>query len=71
MPAVSAHSPPPDSATVTSAKFIAGEPMNPATNLLAGRLYSSIGSPTCCTTPSFITTTRSPRVIASTWSWVT
>jgi hypothetical protein len=36
-PAVSAHRAPPVSAMVTPAKFIAGEPMNPATNRLAGR----------------------------------
>jgi hypothetical protein len=50
---------------------MAGEPMKPATNLLVGCLYSSSGSPTCWIQPSFITTTRSPSVMASTWSWVT
>ena len=59
------------SATVTSTKFIDGEPMKPATNRLAGFPYSSSGSPTCWIQPSFMTTTRSPSVIASTWSWVT
>jgi hypothetical protein len=48
-----------------------GLPMNPATNLLAGRSYSSRGGATCWTSPSFMTQMRSPMVMASTWSWVT
>ena len=48
-----------------------GEPINPATNLLTGFSYSSIGFPTCCTTPAFMITIRSAMVIASTWSCVT
>src|SRR5579883_731347 len=71
MPSPSAQIASPSAISRTGAKFIAGEPMNPATKRLAGWLYSSIGSPTCCTQPSRMTTTRSPRVIASTWSWVT
>jgi hypothetical protein len=51
--------------------FMAGEPMNPATNRLAGRSYISCGASTCCRTPRFITATLSPIVIASVWSWVT
>jgi hypothetical protein len=51
--------------------FIAGEPMKPATNRLAGRSYSSIGAPICETRPALSTTIRSAMVIASTWSWVT
>ena len=59
-------------ATILSVnRFIAGEPMKPATNTLAGRSYSARGVSTCCKTPSFKTATRSPMVIASTWSWVT
>ena len=34
-----------------SRKFIAGEPMNPATNRFAGRSYSSWGGAICCSTP--------------------
>ena len=52
-------------------KFIAGEPMKPATKALRGRSYSSSGAPTCSITPSFSTTMRSAIVIASTWSCVT
>ena len=52
-------------------KFMPGEPMNPATNRFAGLLYSSIGEPTCWSTPLSMTATRSPSVIASVWSWVT
>ena len=52
-------------------KFIAGEPMKPATKIDAGRLYTSIGVPICSAVPAFITIRRSARVIASTWSWVT
>ncbi len=52
-------------------KFIAGEPMNPATNRLFGWLYSSIGEPTCWRRPARMTATRSPSVMASVWSWVT
>ena len=53
------------------AKLIDGLPMKPATNTFAGRSYTVAGSPTCSSTPSFITATRSPIVIASTWSCVT
>ena len=56
---------------VAGTKFIPGEPMNPATNRFAGLLYSSIGEPTCWSTPLSMTATRSPSVIASVWSWVT
>jgi len=52
-------------------KFIAGEPMKPATKRLSGSSYNSAGVPTCCRTPARITATRSPSVIASVWSWVT
>ena len=45
--------------------------MKPATNRFVGWLYSSVGRPTCWRTPARITATRSPRVIASVWSWVT
>jgi hypothetical protein len=36
-----------------------------------GASYSRCGVSTCCSTPSRITATRSPIVIASTWSCVT
>ena len=52
-------------------RFMAGVPMKPATKRLAGARYTSSGVPTCCITPSFITATRSPKVMASSWSWVT
>ena len=51
--------------------FIAGEPMKPATKGFTGFSYRSSGVPTCCSTPSSITATRSPIVMASTWSCVT
>jgi hypothetical protein len=54
-----------------SAKFIAGEPMNPATNRLTGAENSTWGVSACCRRPSRSTATRWPSVIASTWSWVT
>ena len=57
--------------SVAGKKFIDGEPMNPATNRLAGLLYSSSGVPICWATPASSTTTRSPSVIASVWSCVT
>ena len=57
--------------TVPGTKFIGGEPMNPATNMLSGCSYSSRGVPTCWNSPRFIKATRSPRVMASVWSWVT
>ena len=55
----------------TSQRFIAGEPMKPATNVFAGRSYSVRGASHCCSRPSFSTATRWPSVIASDWSWVT
>ncbi len=59
------------SVTLASMRFIAGAPMNVATNVLTGSSYSARGVLTCCSTPSLSTATRSPMVIASTWSWVT
>ncbi|COX54218.1 Uncharacterised protein [Mycobacterium tuberculosis] len=47
-------------------RFIAGAPMNVATNVLTGSSYSALGVSTCCSTPSLSTATRSPIVIAST-----
>src|SRR5215472_9173600 len=55
----------------TVRRFIAGEPMNPATNWFTGLSYSSRGVSTCCSFPAASTATRLPMVIASTWSWVT
>src|SRR6266536_695239 len=52
-------------------RFMAGEPMNPATNRLTGRSNRFCGVSTCCSKPSRSTHTRSPSVIASIWSWVT
>ena len=51
--------------------FIEGDPMKRATNVFAGRSYSSSGVPSCCSSPLFMTAMRSPIVIASIWSWVT
>ncbi len=45
--------------------------MKPATKRLLGCSYSSLGVPTCWSTPSLITAMRSAMVMASTWSWVT
>ena len=42
-----------------------------ATNVFAGRSYTSSGSPHCSMTPSRMIAMRSPIVIASTWSCVT
>src|SRR5258706_527889 len=53
------------------AKLIDGLPMKPATNTFSGCSYTARVSPTCSSTPSLITATRSPIVIASTWSCVT
>ena len=52
-------------------KFIAGDPMKPATNRFTGALNSACGVSACCSRPSRSTQTRCPSVIASTWSWVT
>ena len=57
--------------TSATTRFIAGDPMNSATNRLRGRSYSSFGSAICWSRPFRITTTRSPIVIASVWSCVT
>ena len=57
--------------TVPSTRFIGGDPTNAATNRFAGRANSRCGVSTCWRRPSRRTATRSPRVIASTWSWVT
>ena len=57
--------------TVNCPRFMAGEPMKPATNSLAGWSYISRGVPTCWSTPSLRTAMRSPMVRASVWSWVT
>ena len=57
--------------TVQATKFMAGEPMKPATNWFCGWAYTSSGAPTCWMRPSFMITIRSPMVMASTWSWVT
>ena len=45
--------------------------MKPATNRFTGDSNNRCGLSTCWIRPSRITQTRSPRVIASTWSWVT
>ena len=46
-------------------RFMGGEPMNPATNRLAGRAKISLGEASCWITPLRITATRSPIVNAS------
>ena len=51
--------------------FIAGLPMKPATNSLAGLSYTSCGGANCCSRPLRMTAIRSDIVIASSWSWVT
>ena len=56
---------------LASTRFIAGEPMNAATNRFAGWSKSVSGVSHCCRTPPRMTATRWPSVIASTWSWVT
>ena len=58
------------SSSVPSNRFIAGGPMSPATKTFAGRSYNSVGESNCCSCPARITATRSPIVMASTWSWV-
>ena len=66
---------PPSSAPLslsgTLTRFIAGEPMKPATKALPGLSYRLRGVSTCCRMPSLSSATRSPIVIASTWSCVT
>ncbi len=63
----------PESPRTSSAltKFIDGEPMKPATNRLTGLSKRFCGVSTCWRMPSRSTQTRSPRVMASTWSCVT
>ncbi len=46
-------------------------PMNPATNAVAGRSYTSTGGPVCSIRPSLSTAMRSLIVSASSWSCVT
>ena len=58
-------------ATLSTRRFIGGVPMKPATKRFSGRSYSRCGASTCWSSPWFITATRSPIVIASTWSCVT
>ena len=61
----------PASVSGTVLMFMAGEPMNPATNTLPGWSYSARGVSTCWRTPSSRTATRWPIVMASIWSCVT
>ncbi len=61
----------PPSVTGTSSRFIAGEPMKPATKTLFGWSYMFRGVSHCWRMPSLRTATRSPMVMASTWSCVT
>ena len=56
---------------VVCTRFMAGEPMKPATNRLLGLSYMCRGESHCCRMPSLSTATRSPMVMASTWSCVT
>ncbi len=57
--------------TVKVPRFMAGEPMKPATNTFLGESYISRGVPTCWRRPSLRTAMRSPMVSASVWSCVT
>ena len=52
-------------------KTIVGAPMKPATYVSAGRANTSIGVASCAGRPRCSTRSRSPSVMASTWSWVT
>jgi hypothetical protein len=52
--------------SVASMKFIAGEPMKPATKRLAGCPYTESGAPVCCRAPLCMMKIRSAMVIAST-----
>jgi hypothetical protein len=61
----------PSAVTGSFTRFIAGEPMNPATKAFSGLSYNSLGAANCCSFPKRNTATRSPIVMASTWSWVT
>ena len=56
---------------VPGKKFMVGLPMNPATKMFSGALYTSSGVPTCERVPSCMMATLSLRLIASTWSCVT
>ena len=53
---------------VAGIRFIDGEPMKPATKVLAGSSYTSRGVPNCCSTPPRITAICEASVIASIWS---
>ncbi|CUJ41549.1 Protein of uncharacterised function (DUF1602) [Achromobacter sp. 2789STDY5608628] len=61
----------PSPATLTSIRFIGGEPMKPATKVEAGFSNTSIGVPICSGTPWYMTIMRCASVMASTWSCVT
>ena len=61
----------PPAVIVARSRFIGGEPMKVATNVLRGWSKSLRGVSHCWIAPSRITATRSPSVMASTWSWVT
>ena len=65
------RSPSPRSSRRAWTRFIGGLPMKLATNRFTGRSNTDCGSPVCWSTPPRITATRSPIVIASTWSCVT
>ena len=69
MPSITASAGRPSTSGFT--RLMRGEPKKPATKRFAGASYSSRGGATCCTSPWFITTTRSESVMASAWSWVT
>lgn len=45
--------------------FMPGLPINRATKIFCGSLYSISGIPTCCSYPLIIMATLSPKVIAS------
>ena len=62
----------PPSVRSAGRRFIAGEPMKPATKEFFGLSYRLRGVSTCWRKPpSLRIATRWPIVMASTWSWVT
>jgi len=63
--------PSPSSSKSPLTKFMVGLPINPATKRFAGRQKTSSGVPTCWMRPALTTAMREPKVMASTWSWVT
>ena len=61
----------PSASCCSGRKFMPGEPMKWPTKRCCGRSNSADALPTCTARPRVITTTRSAKVSASTWSCVT